>query len=86
MAAFKVDAFRPLAEFKKEIGEFAAYLKATKPAEGSSGVYYPGEIEHLREEDRRKNGVEIEDATWYKLRTLAEGYGLADALGFTEVE
>src|ERR1700732_794624 len=86
MAVFNVEAFRPLAEFKKDIGEFAAYLKATKPAEGSSGVYYPGEIEHLREQDRRKNGIEIEDATWNKLRTLAEGYGLADRLGFTEVE
>src|SRR5467141_1519788 len=86
MAVFNVAAFRPLAEFKKDIGAFAGYLKATKPAEGSSGVYYPGEIEHLREEDRRQNGIEVEDATWYKLRSLAEGYGLADQLGFTEVE
>jgi LDH2 family malate/lactate/ureidoglycolate dehydrogenase len=86
MAVFKVDAFRPLVQFKQEIGEFVQYLKATKPAEGSSGVYYPGEIEHMREEDRRGNGIEIEDATWYKLRSLAEGYGLADWLGFTEVE
>src|SRR5271155_5710976 len=86
MAVFKVDAFRPLAQFKKDIADFAAYLKATRPAEGSSGVYYPGEIEHLREQDRRENGVEVEDATWYKLRSLAEGYGLADQLGFTEVE
>src|ERR1700719_317423 len=86
MAVFKVDAFRPLAQFKQDIGEFVQYLKATKPAEGSSGVYYPGEIEHMREEDRRANGIEIEDATWYKLRSLAEGYGLADRLGFTEIE
>src|SRR5215472_6272080 len=86
MAVFKVDAFRPLAQFKKDVGELAAYLKATKPAEGSSGVYYPGEIEHMREQDRRQNGIEVENATWYKLRTLAEGYGLADQLGFTDVE
>src|SRR5437879_10498987 len=66
MAVFKVDAFRPLAQFKADIGEFVQYLKATKPAEDSSGVYYPGEIEHMREEDRRKNGMEVEDATWYK--------------------
>src|ERR1700739_1708099 len=82
MAVFKVEAFRPLAQFKKEIGEFVQYLKATKPAEGSSGVYYPGEIEHMREEDRRQNGIEVEDATWYKLRSLAEGDGLADHLEF----
>src|ERR1700734_1356424 len=58
MACFKVDAFRPLAEFKKEVGEFIRYLKATPPAEGSSGVLYPGEIEHMKEQDRRKNGIE----------------------------
>src|SRR4029077_10911399 len=54
MACFKVDAFRPLAEFKKEVGEFIRYLKATPPAEGSNGVLYPGEIEHMKEQDRRK--------------------------------
>jgi LDH2 family malate/lactate/ureidoglycolate dehydrogenase len=86
MAVFKVDAFRPLSEFKKDIGDFVQYLKATKPAEGSSGVYYPGEIEDMREKDRRQNGIEVEDATWYKLRSLAESFGLAEQLEFTEVE
>jgi LDH2 family malate/lactate/ureidoglycolate dehydrogenase len=86
MAAFNVAAFRPLAEFKKDVGEFVGYLKSTPPAEGSKGVLYPGEIEHMRQEDRRANGIEVEDATWYKLRDLAEGYGLADQLGLTEVE
>ena len=38
MAVFKVEAFRPLAEFKKEVAEFARYLKATPPAAGSPGV------------------------------------------------
>ena len=61
-------------------------MKATKPAEGSGGVYYPGELEYMREQDRRENGVEVEDATWYKLRSLAEDYGLADQLELTDVE
>jgi LDH2 family malate/lactate/ureidoglycolate dehydrogenase len=86
MAVFNVAAFRPLAEFKKDVGEFVAYLKATPPAEGSKGVLYPGEIEHMREADRRQNGIDVEDATWFKLRSLAEGYDLADQLEFTEVE
>jgi uncharacterized oxidoreductase len=71
---FNVAAFRPLQEFKKEVAEFARYLKSTPPAEGSSGVFYPGEIEFLRERQRRKNGLEIEDATWDKLRALAGEY------------
>ena len=78
LAVFKVDAFRPLAEFKREVAEFARYLKATPLSEGSSGVFYPGEVEYLREQERRKSGVDIEDATWKKLRTLAAELKLAD--------
>jgi LDH2 family malate/lactate/ureidoglycolate dehydrogenase len=86
MAVFNIAAFRPLAEFKRDVGEFIAYLKATPPAVGSKGVFYPGEIEYLREQDRRQNGIEVEASTWYKLRQLAESYGLSDQLEFTEPE
>ncbi len=82
MAVFKVDAFRPLAQFRAEVAELARYLKATPPSEGSAGVLYPGEIEHRRERERAANGIEIEDATWNKLRALAVEYGLAAPLGF----
>ena len=80
MAVFNVAAFRPLAEFKKEVADFARYLKATPPAAGSPGVFYPGEVEHMREQQRRKSGIEIEEATWDKLRALAAEYKLADEL------
>jgi len=81
LAVFKVEAFRPLAQFKQEVAEFARYLKETPPAEGSTGVYYPGEIESIREKERRRSGIAVEDATWNKLRKLAEGYGIAATLG-----
>jgi uncharacterized oxidoreductase len=81
MAVFNVSAFRPLAEFKREVAEFARYLKATPPSEGSQGVLYPGEIEYLREQDRRAHGIEVEPATWTRLVELAGHYGLAATLG-----
>jgi LDH2 family malate/lactate/ureidoglycolate dehydrogenase len=80
MAVFNVAAFRPLHEFKKEVADFARYLKSTPPSEGSPGVFYPGEVEYLREQERRKNGIEIEDATWEKLRALAGEYNIAKDL------
>ncbi len=83
MAVFKVEAFRPLAEFKREVAEFARYLKATPPSEGNPGVYYPGEIEHRNEQARRKSGIDVEEATWEKLRALATQYGLAADLELT---
>jgi LDH2 family malate/lactate/ureidoglycolate dehydrogenase len=78
LAVFKVDAFRPLAEFKREVAEFARYLKETPLSEGSSGVFYPGEVEYLREQERCKSGIEIEDATWTQLRALAAELKLTD--------
>lgn len=80
MAVFNVAAFRPLAEFKKEVGEFARYLKSTPPSEASTGVFYPGEVEYICEQKRRKSGIDVEDATWEKLRALARDYGLAGEL------
>lgn len=82
MAVFKVDAFRPLQQFKQEVADLARYLKATPPSEGSSGVLYPGEIEHRTESERSRSGIEIEAATWKKLQALAESYGIAGQLGF----
>jgi uncharacterized oxidoreductase len=75
-----VDAFRPLAQFRREVAEFAHYLKATPPADGSPRVFYPGEIEHLRKQQRRRDGIEVEEATWEKLKALCAAYGVIDAL------
>src|SRR5258707_10562152 len=86
IAVFKVDTFRPLTEFKKDVGDFIKYLKETPPAQGSSGVLEPDEIEHRRELDRRQHGIEVEDATWTRLRLLADEYGLTDRLGLGDVE
>ncbi|HMI10060.1 MAG TPA: Ldh family oxidoreductase [Bradyrhizobium sp.] len=80
MAVFNVAAFRPLKDFKKEVAEFARYLKATPPSEGSPGVFYPGEVEYIREQQRKVSGIEVEDATWDKLRALAGEYKLAAEL------
>ena len=82
IAVFKVDAFRPLAGFKAEVAEFARYLKSTAPSKGSPGVYYPGEVEHMKEMVRKKEGIEVEDSTWKKLAELAAANGLTQKLGF----
>ena len=81
MAAFDVEAFRPLEEFKQEVTDFAMYLKETPPAPGFSQVYYPGELEHLTTQRKMKEGIEVEDATWERLRELATRYRAASDLG-----
>ena len=75
MAAFRVEAFRPLETFRREVTEFAEWLNATPPAEGHERVRYPGEIEHERTRHHLEEGVEVEDRTWSELKRLAEAGG-----------
>lgn len=81
IACFNVGALRDLATFKREVADFAAYLKATPPAEGFKEVLYPGEIEWRREQERAKNGIEIEDKTWKSLVELAARFGVSKKAG-----
>ena len=81
MAAFSVEAFRPLEQFREEVTEFAHYLKSSPPAPGFDQVYYPGELEHLRTNKLLEEGITVEDATWERLNGLAQEYGLEGQLG-----
>ncbi len=75
LAMFNVEAFRPLAQFKAEVADFARYLKATPPADGYAEVMYPGEVEFRREQERLKNGIEVDGKTWKTFGDLAAKYG-----------
>ena len=76
MAVFDVEAFTPRDAFKKQVKEFADYLRATPAAQGFERVYYPGEIEHLRAMERSRDGVPVAEATWTRLEALATELGL----------
>jgi uncharacterized oxidoreductase len=65
----------PLDEFKAQVEGFAKYLKETPPAEGFKEVLYPGEKEYYTEQQRRKEGIPIEDSTWQRITELAEKHG-----------
>jgi LDH2 family malate/lactate/ureidoglycolate dehydrogenase len=80
MAAFRVDAFLDLEQFKREVTEFAQYLKATPKAEGFNEIYYPGEIEYVTTQRKLVGGIDVEDSTWDNLVQLAHGFGVAAQL------
>ena len=81
IACFNVEAFRPLKTFKKEVTEFAHYLKATPPQKGVKEVLYPGEVEHRKELDRSKNGIEVDDKTWKQFHDIAKKHGIEGKIG-----
>jgi uncharacterized oxidoreductase len=69
-------AFAPGKDFKAEVEAFVRYLKATPPADGFDEVLYPGEKEYKTEQQRRHEGIPIEDETWDRISALAERFGL----------
>jgi LDH2 family malate/lactate/ureidoglycolate dehydrogenase len=76
LAVFDVNAFLPLDKFKRDIAEFVDYLKATPPAAGFTEVLYPGELEYRTAQQRRRDGIYIEDETWNQIAALQQEYGL----------
>jgi LDH2 family malate/lactate/ureidoglycolate dehydrogenase len=81
VAAFDVEKFRPLEQFKKDVKEFAEFIKTSPPASGFSEVLYPGEIEYRTELKRRAEGVFIEDETWRQITGLMEELKVEEAVG-----
>ena len=81
IAVFNVEAFRPLAEFKKEVREFAEYIKDTPAATGFDEVMYPGEPEWRTEQRRRVEGIYVEDDTWEQISALIQEHKLEGAIG-----
>ncbi len=78
MVVLNVAAFRPLDQFKRDVADFARYIKATPPAPGVAEVFYPGELEWRTERERRQNGIPIEDETWNALLRTANSLDLAN--------
>jgi LDH2 family malate/lactate/ureidoglycolate dehydrogenase len=81
ISVFNVDAFYPLEDFKREVTGLAEYVKSSPPAQGFKEVLYPGEIEWLTEQKRRKEGILIEDKTWECIESLIKEYGIEKILG-----
>ncbi|HEX2034782.1 MAG TPA: Ldh family oxidoreductase [Chloroflexota bacterium] len=70
MLVLNVAAFRPPAEFRAEVTAFARYVKETPPAPGTAEVLYPGELEWRTEQERRQDGIPVEDETWEAVTQL----------------
>jgi LDH2 family malate/lactate/ureidoglycolate dehydrogenase len=81
LVAYDVEKFRPLADFKKEVKDFAEFVKTSPPATGFSEVLYPGEIEFKTEQKRRAEGIFVEDETWNRITELMQELNVQDEVG-----
>jgi len=74
--AFRVDAFRPAAEFKSHMDTWIQRFRKAKPAEGHDRVLIPGDPEREIIELRKKEGISLMDSVVEELKELADKYGI----------
>jgi len=77
--AWRIDAFRDLAEFRQELDEMIAALRASPVAEGHEGkdVLIPGDPEAEAEARNRAEGIPVRHEVLAELRELAAEVGVA---------
>jgi LDH2 family malate/lactate/ureidoglycolate dehydrogenase len=80
MAIFNVEAFRPLIDFKRDLGGMLEWLKSSRPAAGSAGVFYPGERSNLGKQRRLKEGIDIPQFIWEQVLNYGREYGVDERL------
>jgi LDH2 family malate/lactate/ureidoglycolate dehydrogenase len=76
-AAFRVDGFRDVAEFKRDMDRELHDFKNSRKTPGYDRVYVAGEIEHETTLANRANGVPLHADVWRDLEGLAESLGVA---------
>lgn len=70
-AAFRIDAFREPAAFKRDMDRELRAFKDSAKIPGQDRIYVAGEIEHERALHNREHGVPVHDAVWDDLSRLA---------------
>ncbi len=75
--AMRIDAFRPAADFKKDMDNWITRFKAAKTIEGIESVLIPGEPEAAIEAEYRANGIPLIQPVVGDLRQLGEKFSLS---------
>ena len=79
--AIRVDAFRPLEEFKATMDDIICRLKGSAKAEGAERIYIHGEKEFEEEERRRREGIPLHPKVVVMLLQIARELGVEYDLG-----
>ena len=76
VVAFDVKRLMPLELFKQRLGEMLEEFNTLPPAEGFDRVYYPGQIEGERRQQRGAEGIPIDPGLYMELEGLGEKFNL----------
>ncbi len=72
-----VSAFLPREEFYERVHELRDYIESSPPAEGFERVMLPGEPELLRQQERQREGIPVDEAVWAEVLRAGESVGVA---------
>jgi LDH2 family malate/lactate/ureidoglycolate dehydrogenase len=72
MMAIDIARFLPLEEFRARMDALIAQIRSSPLAPGTDAIYLPGELEHRREVERRRDGVPIANDRLAGLRALGD--------------
>ena len=70
-----IEAFTPYDNFLERMGALIDQLHACPPTGDSSGVIYPGELEHRLREKQLREGLPLEDTLIHELNVVAKTLG-----------
>jgi LDH2 family malate/lactate/ureidoglycolate dehydrogenase len=70
--AIRIDSFRPVAEFKRDMDSLIRELKSTPPIAGQERVYVAGEIEFETAQERAEHGIPLHRTVLKGLREVSE--------------
>ncbi|MBN1954433.1 MAG: Ldh family oxidoreductase [Anaerolineae bacterium] len=79
--AWRVDAFRPVDEFKASMDDLQQRLKNTPKAAGEERIYIHGEKEYEVADDRLANGIPLNAKVAEDLRAIGQELGVEYDLG-----
>ncbi len=75
-AAYRVDGFREVDEFKRDMDELVRTLRSCPPQPGVVSVLLPGEKEYLMSAERSREGIPLHADVVLSLRSIATDLGL----------
>lgn len=75
-AAWRIDAFRDVGEFKADMRRMTDHLRTLRPINGVDRVQVPGDPEARHREERLRLGIPLDEETIVQLRELGEELGV----------
>lgn len=80
LIALDISRFMPVEDFRRRMDALIAEIRSSPLAPGVERIYLPGELEYLRQEERRRHGAPIENAQLDALQALGVELGLKTRL------